>query len=57
MAKSEDKVRHEPDRIDHSNGKLVLSVISSPVEQEYELQDPLQVSRDKAADDAPSLNG
>ena len=56
MAKSEDKVRHEPDRIDPSNGKLVLGVISTPVEEEYELQDPLQVSTDKAADDAPSLN-
>ena len=57
MAKSEDKVRHEPKRLDHSDGKLVFSVIVSPGGQDHELPAPLQVSRDKAADDATSIKG
>ena len=57
MAKSEDKVRHEPKRLDHSDGNLVFSVIVSPGGQVYELPAPLQVSRDKAVDDGTSPNG
>ena len=57
VAESEDKVCHEPKILDHSDGKLVFSVIVSPGGQDHELPTPLQVSRDKAADDATSLNG
>ena len=48
VAESVDKVQHEPEELDHSEDKLVFSVIVSPGGQVYELPAPLQASRDKA---------
>ena len=57
VAEFANQVQHEPEELEHSEGKLVSSVKVSPGGQVYELPAPLQVSRDKAVDDGTSPNG